>query len=485
MKTKPKRTLENRVNDLSWKDWLLFQKSFSHLSDDNALYGGLIQFFTKQRTPSGNASRVLTITVSAQHPTFSAHGRTLFRKTVAPQDIGTWFYREPDFTPLDFIVVDMRHGGTALAEQTMNDAASVRRFLANCRAVIKEGGFCVLLSQEVAAGVGRYPLPWVLSSLARQSFRLRDEKIGLSDTDDATPTYVNVLQAIQEIGPAHTEIPMIHVGTPATTKQWIKPKPKPRSKKEILHPAKFPEELIQVFVSELTESGAVVFDPMGGTGSTAVAALNVGRKAVIIELDETWADIARTRATEVGGTTPERWEVLRGDARDAATLIPAKFQSVSYTITSPPYWRILHNPGMHVFNEGQKARQAKGLRTTYSESDADLGNVKDYRRFIGELASIYERCADVMKSGRVLTIVTKNVKSERTQYPIAWDLVFRLCGPDGRFEYAGTTFWCQDDVGLKPFGMGCDWISNILHNYCIHLRVRQKTMGRIQAPGLT
>ena len=164
--------------------------------------------------------------------------------------------------------------------------------------------------------------------------------------------------------------------------------------------------------------------------------------------------------------------MLRGDARDAAALIPTDLQPVRYTITSPPYWRILHNPGMHVADEGQRARQAKGLRTTYSESKSDLGNVKDYEEFIRDLAAIYEGCAATMESGCVLTIVTKNVKFERAQYPIAWDLVFRLCRTGSRFEYAGTTFWCQDDVGLKPFGMGCDWVSNILHNYCIHLRVR-------------
>lgn len=468
---KPKRTLENRVNDLSWRDWLLFQKSFFALAGDESLYGDLIQFFTKRYAPEGRANRVMVVAVSESRPTIDAHGRTLFRETVAPHDIGQWHYGETDFTPFDFIVVDMRQCGATLAEQTPVRQKDVRQFLANCRAVLKEGGFCVLLSQEVETTAGRYPLPWMLASLARRSFRLRDERIGLQ-ADGVAPVYVNVLQAIPEIGPSHETLPALHVGTPAIREQWVKPRPKPRNKKEMLHPAKFPEELVQTFVTELTDKGAVVFDPMGGTGSTAVAALGADRKAVIIELSDAWADIARTRIADASGAGRGRWHVAHGDARNAAKLIPAAFRPVAYTVTSPPYWRILHNSGMHVSDEGQKARQAKGLRTTYSESDADLGNVKDYRLFIDELASIYEYCADVMEPGRVLTIVTKNVKFERAQYPIAWDLVLKLCGDGGRFEYAGTTFWCQDDVGLKPFGMGCDWISNILHNYCLHLRVR-------------
>ncbi len=468
---KPKRTLENRVNDMSWRDWLLFQKSFFALPGDEVLYGDLVQFFTKRLAPDGRTNRVMAITVSDWRPAIEAHGRMLFRETVAPQDIGRWRYGETDFTPFDFIVVDMRGSGAAMAEQVAAQQGDVRRFLDNCRAILKEGGFCVLLSQEVETAAGRFPLPWMLASLARGTFRLRDERIGLQ-ADDAAPVYVNVLQAIPENGPVHEALPTLHVGAPAIREQWVKPRPKPRNKKEILHPAKFPEELIQTFVTELTDKGAVVFDPMGGTGSTAVAALATDRKAVIVELGDTWAEIARGRIADAAGDARGRWHVAHGDARKAAKLIPAAFRPVSYTVTSPPYWRILHNPGMHVSDEGQKARQAKGLRTTYSESKADLGNVQDYQHFIDELASIYDCCADVMAPGCVLTIVTKNVKYERAQYPIAWDLVLKLCGEGGRFEYAGTTFWCQDDVGLKPFGMGCDWISNILHNYCLHLRVR-------------
>ena len=153
-----------------------------------------------------------------------------------------------------------------------------------------------------------------------------------------------------------------------------------------------------------------------------------------------------------------------------ASLLPADFRPVRYAATSPPYWRILHNTGMHVASEGQRARRARGLRTTYSDGEADLGNVAEYPAFVEALAAVYAGCADTMAPGSILAVVAKNVKFERIVYPLAWDLVFRLCAPGGRFAYAGTTFWVQEDVGLKPFGMGCDWVSNVLHNYCVHLR---------------
>jgi len=463
------RRVKNRLNDLSWKDWLRFQKSFFQVTDDTTLYGELIQFFTKRCTPDGAVAHVLLVTPSEEPPAVAAHGRAVLHAPVAPADIGAWSPVEPGTAPFDFIVVDLRHGAPVLFDGLLEELGRMRQFFARCRSVLKDGGFCVLLSQEVPTDAGRYPLPWVLASLARHSFRLRDERIGLPAAEDAAPTYVNVLQAVAEIGPVHVELPSLCVGAPAMRQQWVQPRPRPRRQHELLHPAKFPEELVQLFISELAPPGGVVFDPMGGTGSTAVAALATGHPTILIELEPTWASIARARVSTAPGVLWERWEVLQGDARDLETLIPADFRPVAYTVTSPPYWRILHNPG---HKEGQKARQAKGLPTVYSESDSDLGNIADYREFVADLAAIYTRCADVMEPGDVLTIITKNVKFKRAQYPIAWDLVFALCADEGRFEYAGTTFWCQDNFNLKPFAMGYDWIRNVLHTYCVHLRVR-------------
>ena len=206
---------------------------------------------------------------------------------------------------------------------------------------------------------------------------------------------------------------------------------------------------------------------MGGTGSAAVAAAELGRKSVLIELSPTWAEIAQNRLEELQFTD---WKIFADDARQALKQLEP--ETVGYTITSPPYWRILHNPGMHVASEGQKARLSKGLPTVYTDEKSDLGNIESYETFLRELSSIYEACAKLMKPGSLLTVITKNIKFQRAQYTIAWDLVHSLCRKGGPFEYAGNTFWCQDDIGLKPFGMGCDWISNIVHHYCLHFRVK-------------
>jgi len=104
----------------------------------------------------------------------------------------------------------------------------------------------------------------------------------------------------------------------------------------------------------------------------------------------------------------------------------------------------------------------------YSESNNDLGNTQDYDKFLELLESVYIQVAYKLKPGAGLTVVVKNVKREHIVYTLAWDIVYRLCKPNGMYKYAGTTFWCQDDVGIKPFAVGIHWVSNTLHHYCLH-----------------
>lgn len=61
------------------------------------------------------------------------------------------------------------------------------------------------------------------------------------------------------------------------------------------HPAEFPLMLIDRHVSSWTDPGCLILDPFMGSGTTGVAAKNLGRDFVGIELDPKYFEIAKKR----------------------------------------------------------------------------------------------------------------------------------------------------------------------------------------------
>lgn len=61
------------------------------------------------------------------------------------------------------------------------------------------------------------------------------------------------------------------------------------------HPAVFPQQLAIDHIKSLSNEGDVVLDPFSGSGTTAVAALQLGRKYIGFEISQEYVDIANKR----------------------------------------------------------------------------------------------------------------------------------------------------------------------------------------------
>lgn len=72
------------------------------------------------------------------------------------------------------------------------------------------------------------------------------------------------------------------------------------------HPAPFPVSLAQDHIVSWSNKGDVVLDPFGGSGTTAIAAENAGRRWICIERDQEYAEkaMARIRDHVSGGGQP-------------------------------------------------------------------------------------------------------------------------------------------------------------------------------------
>jgi site-specific DNA-methyltransferase (adenine-specific) len=64
------------------------------------------------------------------------------------------------------------------------------------------------------------------------------------------------------------------------------------------HPAKFPLQLALDHIQSWSNSGDIVLDPFLGSGTTGVAALQLGRRFIGIEISEEYLQIAKQRINE-------------------------------------------------------------------------------------------------------------------------------------------------------------------------------------------
>jgi DNA modification methylase len=253
-------------------------------------------------------------------------------------------------------------------------------------------------------------------------------------------------------------------------KSWFVHNPPPRARDVLRHPAKFPETLAKEFIEFFTKRGQVVLDPMAGTGSTLVAALQSGRHSYGIELNPSYAEIARqvvdTERAVLGESVASlAAEVIQGDAADIADHVTAhQIQPIDYVVTSPPYWNMLHARGAET---QRKRRGSVSLDVVYSDDPDDLGNIADYEEFLERLSTIYRGLQPFLRPRAYLTIIVKNVKKGGRIYPLAWDLARNL---GDTYTLKDERVWCQDDIRLAPYGLGNAWVSNTFHHYCLQFR---------------
>ncbi len=251
------------------------------------------------------------------------------------------------------------------------------------------------------------------------------------------------------------------------TKSWFVHRPKKRNETEILHPAKFPESLVKEFIEFFTKENGWVLDPFAGTGSALIAAGELNRNAAGIELQKKYFDISvkristaqfKSEVVPVLGTSLNLKNLLK-----EAGLGNVKFD---YVITSPPYWNQLERNNIR-----QKNRKEKGLDTFYSSQPDDIGNVRDYEKFLEMQAEIFDRVYDVIKNKGYLTIITNNIYFNGKLYPLAFDTAISLTKRGKKsWILKDEKIWLQDDKPLIALGVNNAWVGNRHHQYCLIFR---------------
>ena len=277
------------------------------------------------------------------------------------------------------------------------------------------------------------------------------------------------------------------------TKTWFVHNPPPRKKDEVLHPAKYPESMIEEFIRFFTKENQVVFDPFLGTGSTLVACHNSNRKGIGIELQEKYGQIALDRIkkleeqrtlTGLNETSSENLTSNNNNNNNSnqTVIIDDSFKvkeiweknnldKIDFLICSPPYGPMLNKKGLV-----QEKRAKQGLDTKYSEDENDLGNTTDYNQFVSKLIDLFKEMNDIIKEGAYLVIILQNYREGPEFKTLAWDFAAEM---KKHYLMTGCKIWCQDNKTLYPYGYRYSFVPNVHHHYCLVFRKEVNKNGTI------
>ena len=182
---------------------------------------------------------------------------------------------------------------------------------------------------------------------------------------------------------------------------------KSRGELALKHPALFPVELPKrVIECFLPPEGRTVLDPFCGLGSTVLAAHELGRIGIGLDINPEYVASARARL----GMFEDGCRLVCADAADLLEHVEG--ESVDLVVTSPPYWNVLTR---------RRSADRKEIRH-YGENDRDIGRIGDYQQFIASLASVFGQVMQALRPGAYCVVVVMDIRQGSRFYPFHADL---------------------------------------------------------------
>jgi DNA modification methylase len=227
-----------------------------------------------------------------------------------------------------------------------------------------------------------------------------------------------------------------------------------KSKEELAlkHPALFPcalaERIIECF---LPPEGTLVLDPFCGLGSTILAARNLGKLGVGLDLNPEYVAFAKQRlGFDLGECT-----IIEADANNLLQYVAP--ESVDLVVTSPPYWDVLTR---------RRSADRKTIRN-YGDKEQDLGRVSDYHEFLTALRGVFEQVLVAMKPQAYCVVVVMDLRKRSNFYPFHSDLAAEL--QEAGYLWDDLIIWDRraDYNAFRPLGYPAVFRINKAHEYVL------------------
>lgn len=226
------------------------------------------------------------------------------------------------------------------------------------------------------------------------------------------------------------------------------------------HPAMFPVALVERLLACFTRNSDMrILDPFVGSGSTLVAAKNLGRGGVGLDLSPEFLELASSRLDQGNLFHRDKlFELHLYDARRLTDIV--KPNSIDFCVTSPPYWNILTR---------KRTADYKDIRN-YGDSAADLGRIEDYLEFLRQLESVWEQVHAALRPKKYMVINVMDLRQGPEFIPLHMDVI--AGAKRAGFVFDDLIIWDRSSEynNLRALGYPTVFRINKTHEYLLIFR---------------
>ncbi len=233
-----------------------------------------------------------------------------------------------------------------------------------------------------------------------------------------------------------------------------------------VHPATFPVSLAAHAIRLFTHRGELVLDPFVGSGTTLVAAQELERNALGVDLSQEYVDVSNSRLGLPASSGPAQ-VALVDDARRVSRLLNA--ESVKLIFTSPPYANLLNRPRKNKSRRVRRNDQYLKVEQ-YSQDERDLGTL-DIDSYGQAMAGIFESIKPALRLGGHCVVNVPDMWWEDTRITIHVAVIEALRSVG--YEFRNTIIWDRTNIVNRVGIFG--WPSNYItmgttFEYLLHFR---------------
>jgi len=238
------------------------------------------------------------------------------------------------------------------------------------------------------------------------------------------------------------------------------------------HGATFSVALAERAIKMYTKKNDLVLDPFLGVGTTLIAARNLGRRGIGIELYETFVKLAKEILSQQKLIEGPEQKVILGDCREMLRWVEPN--SVQLMFTSPPYANFI----LRSLNDRKKTHKTswiaslnKSVVKQYGEDPRDFGNL-GYEEFLQAVKDVMTKLMIVTKPGGYNIWVVKDCRDPQNGKPfIDFHSDIAHLGKDAGFLYHDLIIWDQNEQrSLVLLGYPSVFYVNINHTFLVVLR---------------